>query len=144
MRLDFVQRRKQWEAQLAREAPALHSDSVGEDDDEKEDGDDEGQPWYELPSSNNAMQMSAPSTQQLPLEEEVDQLLQREREELEALLSFMPEEVQEREDDNKSDHLYSDDDDYDALFSELMQQDYMRDSGAHVPAQDQGEAMDMS
>ena len=107
MRLDFVQRQKQWEAEQAREAPQIPSDPPEEEE-------------YDLPtSSGNTMQISAPSTQQPPMpENEVDEVLQREDEELEALLSYMP-----AEGDEQSEHLWSDDDDYDALFSEFLEQD---------------------
>lgn len=136
MRLDFVQRQKQWEAQLAREAPLMPSDPP-EDEEEGEE--------YDLPSSSNAMQVSAPSTQQPTLDYEVDEVEQREREELEALLSYMPaDEHYER--DEQSEHLYSDDDDYDALFSEIIAQDAgWDDQTQQQPAeQDDGEEMDTS
>lgn len=143
MRLDFVQRQKQWEAEQSRQAPQMHFDSPEE---EEEGGDEES---YDLPtSSGHVMQMSAPSTQQLPMlpEDEVDEVLQREDQELEALLSYMP---VDGEGDRHSEHLYSDDDDYDALFSEFMEQDARMEAQGQgqqenvAPSQD-GEAMDMS
>lgn len=143
MRLDFVQRRKQWEAQLAREAPTFSPFEFMDDIPEEVD-----ESWYELPSSSGAMHMSAPSTQQQAapfVEEEAEEVLRREREELEALLSYMPEEQKEGEmDEGRSEHLYSDDDDYDALFSELMEQDAGGGMSGQTAVQEQGEAMDMS
>ena len=142
MRLDFVQRQKQWEAEQARDAPQIPSDPIEEEDEEDD---------YDLPtSSSNAMQMSAPSTQ-LPTipEDEVEALLQRENQELEALLSYMNAEGA-GEGDRQSEHLYSDDDDYDTLFSELMEQDaamggqQQQEDMAPVPPSQDHEAMDMS
>lgn len=138
MRLDFVQRQKQWEAQLAREAPLLLTDSFEDEDDEQDHA------WSKLPSSSNAMQISEPSTQQPQLEDEAEEIARREREEMEALLAYMP---QAMEADQQSEHMYSDDDDYDVLFSELMEQDNGPQcvaSHTGVQPQSQGEAMDMS
>lgn len=138
MRLDFVQRQRQWEAEQARNAPQMPSDPPEEEDED-----------YDLPmSSGNAMQISAPSTQ-MPqlLYDEVEEVLQRENQELEALLSYMP--ADEYDGDQHSEHhLWSDDDDYDALFSELMEQENVqagqpKQNLTPAPSQDY-EAMDMS
>ena len=137
MRLDFVQRQKQWEAEQARAAPQIPSDPPEEEEEEE----------YDLPSSSgNAMQISAPSTTQPIPGDEVDEVLQREDEELEGLLSYMPAGRDDVEDDRHSEHhLWSDDDDYDALFSEFMEQDAMQgqQSLPSEPTQDH-DAMDMS
>ena len=137
MRLDYLQRQKQWEAELAREAPQIPLDLPEDEEDDNEN---------DLPvSSSNAMQISAPSTQQPPSpDDEVDEVLQRENEELEALISYMP----ASEDDRQSEqHLWSDDDDYDALFSEFMERDAMQGQEGNVPATQASQdvdAMDMS
>jgi hypothetical protein len=108
MRLDFMQRQKRWEAQLAREAPPLASDPIVEEDEDDTD----------LPTSSSAMQISS----QQP-EDEVDEVLQREDQELEALLEYMPDNEKKQDDTPSSGNLWSDDDDYDALFSEVMEQE---------------------
>lgn len=138
MRLDFYQRQRQWEAEQALAAPTLPFETTEEEEIE-EDG--------ELPVSSwtgSAMQVSAPSTQYARAsqpEDEVDDVLQRENEELEALLECMP----ENNGDVGSDHFYSDDEDYDALFSELLERDAMGTGQQQAElVVDQDEAMDTS
>ncbi|KAK3722661.1 hypothetical protein LTR37_002231 [Vermiconidia calcicola] len=130
MRLDYMQRQKQWEAELARDAPQTPSDPPQPEDEE------------ELPTSSNAMQIS----QTLP-EDEVDDVLQWENQELEALLSYMPQSETGDANSQPERNLWSDDDDYDALFSEFMEEDEMMMSSGQQnqpqPSQDH-EAMDMS
>lgn len=139
MRLDFVQRQRQWEAELARQAPSLPAERVEDAEDEDES---------ELPTLSDAMQMS--SSAPMP-DEEVDQLLQRENEELEALLAYMPnhERVQEAayNNDARSEHFWSDDDDYDALFSEITDPSDntgQRQTGEAQSHIDDDDAMDLS
>ena len=137
MRLDFYQRQRQWEAEQALSAPALPFDTpdeVGEDEEANE------LPEASASRAGRAMQISAPSTQaqQPMLEDEVDDVLAREDEELAALLEFMPKE------DRRSEHLWSDDEDYDALFFELVEKESAMASEQDAGAPDQGEAMDMS
>lgn len=150
MRLDFVQRQKQWEAELAREAPPMSFDPV----DEEEENDQEQQEHDDdLPGWSDPMRISAPSTQQPWLEDEADEAMQREHAELEALLSYMPADSQwEAQESTFEDleHLYSDGDDYDALLSELVEQEEPLSTNAGPAAQQQqqqlqqGEAMDTS
>lgn len=146
MRLDFMQRRKQWEAEQAREAPFIPSDPPEPEEDE----------YDLLMSSGNAMQFSQPSTQLPALEEVADEFAQMEDREFEALLEFMPgDEEVEQEGGQQSQNLWSDDDDYEELFSELMEQDEGQSHASGVQNQGQGqgqqqtsaqedEAMDMS
>lgn len=147
MRLDFMQRQRQWEAEQAREAPSLSSDPIEE---EEEEG-------SELPSSSgNTVQMSAPPSQQPLPDEEVDEVVQRESEELEALLSYMSTEATEDEIHNErlADHPWSDDDNYDTLFSEFVDENgdtepYDPEAEAPHPhdpqfCYDDDEAMDLS
>lgn len=154
MRLDFVRARRDWEASLARDAPLLPSDAPEPEEEENEDD-------YDLPtfSSGNSMQMSQPSTQpQLPVlkeEEEVDEMAQMEDQELEALLEMMPESLDGSVEDGhgkpQEQNLWSDDgEDYEELFSELMERDDVIASqgqqqglSQHAEPAD-GEAMDMS
>jgi hypothetical protein len=156
MRLEYMRRQKAWEAELASQAPLIPSDPI-EPEDEDVGGQVATQGWAELPgSSENAMQISVPPTQQPLAEDEVDEVLQREDEELEALLSYMPTDGGvvadlNQDDEQRSEHLWSDNDDYDALFSEFMEQDAMasqqvqgQDNEVPVASQGGGEAMDMS
>lgn len=130
MRLDYMQRQRQWEAELAREAPQIPSDPPEEAEEEDSD-------QFDLPrSSGNAMQISSQP------KDEVDDVLQKENEELEALLKFMPD--ADEDDGRQSQNLWSDDDDYDALFSEFMEQDAVTQQQSLASEHQQGEAMDMS
>ncbi|EMC97720.1 hypothetical protein BAUCODRAFT_147761 [Baudoinia panamericana UAMH 10762] len=137
MRLDFMQRQRAWEAEQEREASSLPFDPAEEEGEERE--------AFVLPMSSNAMQISAPASQLRP-EEEVDEVLLREEEEMEALLSLMAKE--EVEGETSSQQLWSDiDDDYDALFSEVMEHDEDRQQqlySAGVVREDGSEAMDVS
>lgn len=145
MRLDFVQRRKQWEAEQARDASFIPSDPPESEEEESE---------YDLPtSSGNAMKLSQASTQLPALEEQADEVAQMEDRELEALLQYMPvgsEESEHGVSGMQSQNLWSDDDDYDELFSELMEQDEGQATGPAPSGHQQQnstqdeEAMDMS
>lgn len=143
MRLDFMRRQRAWEAEQARDAPF----------DEPSEQDDDGGIAEGLPNSSDVMHFSQSSTQ-VPVprqrDDEADELAQLEDQELEALLEYMP-----IDDDNDDDvqrgsgqNLWSDDDDYEELFSELMERDQAQKagpSGEQEAQQDaQGEAMDMS
>lgn len=156
MRLDFVQRQRLWEERLANEAAAMDVLEPPEDE-----GDNVGQEdVYDLPGSSNAMQISAPSTQQrlIPDHEvdvEAEEVAQREQEELEWLVaSYMEpdmydgplgDDVYDQDDADQSQHLYSDDDDYDALFAEIVQQENVAPGvGDDGNNGDDGEAMDIS
>lgn len=131
MRLDFVQHQKQWEADQARSAPQLPSDLI-------EDDDLDLSQMSDLP-----LRDSARSVQSLLPEEEVEEVEHSETLNLEALLTLLPGEAltrggtldqdrirtntnrqpdrqSERQSDPQSEHFGSDDDDFDALFSELM------------------------
>lgn len=147
MRLDFVQRQKQWEAEQARSAPLLPFDPVEEEEAEADAFE------FDFASSSNAMQISAPSTQQP--EQEADDIAQREREELEALLSFLPGEqdfaapqaTTQGNDEQMSEHFGSDDDDYDALFSDFVNEnahDGPETGNQTQVSSGEGDDMDMS
>lgn len=145
MRLDFMQRQRQWEAEQAREAPPLPNETVEEDED-----------MYELPSASSAMHTSAPPSQQPMPDDELDEVLQREDQEIEALLAhYMPGDENETKhttsNEARSDHMWSDDDDYDALFSEYTDQGGYEErmiASAHdpqyAPPDAEDEAMDLS
>lgn len=151
MRLDFVQRQKQWEAEQVRLAPMLPSDTPEEDEEELQAPES---------SNNDAMQLSQFSTQWYATPEEAEEVARRESEELEALLSFLPGEdagmsqpqikyhdyhsyPTEQADEQMSEHFGSDEDDYDTLFSDFI------NAEAHDTAQadansSSGDVMDMS
>ncbi|KAK5138360.1 hypothetical protein LTR08_003421 [Meristemomyces frigidus] len=159
MRLDFVQRQRKWEAEKARAAPRLHGEMIEEDDMED---------IFDFPSATYATSTPATQQQLLP-DDELDTVLQRENEELEALISSMPlvapEEAERTDTEGRreavsgpEEHMWSDDDDYEAMFSDyLMAQSAdatQRKVGEEAPhphdpicapdTPDDGEEMDMS
>lgn len=151
MRLDFVQRQKQWEAEQARTAPLLPSD--GPEEEEEED-------LSPMIFSGNATQTSMSFSQWQATPEEADEIAQMEDEELEALLSFLPGEesaqpqqhnyqpTQDQQgNEHMSEHFGSDDDDYDSLFSDFINAEahgmVEESNGPRVP-ESSGDAMDIS
>jgi hypothetical protein len=152
MRLDFVQRQKKWEAEQARMAHSLPLDAPEEEEDEL---DVEGGNWGLPGSSGNAMQMSS---QWDAIPEEADEVARRESEELEELLSLLPRDAHHQQQlgqhqdyqaqaQRQEDHFGSDDDDYDALFSDFINEEAHGmpegDDNAHT-APNGDDAMDMS
>ena len=157
MRLDFVQRQKQWEAEQARLAPLLPSDAPEEEDEED---------LSHMIFSGNATQTSVSFSQWQATPEEADEIAQMEDEELEALLSFLPGEGndlpqhhnyqpiqgQDQGQDQQgnepmSDHFGSDDDDYDSLFSDFINAEahgMVEESSRTQADASSGDAMDMS
>lgn len=158
MRLDFVQRQKQWEAEQVRSAPLLPSDAPEEEDEED---------LSHMIFSGNATQNSMSFSQWQATPEEADEIAQMEDEELEALLSFLPGEGDElpgqhnyqqskqnqgqgqdqQGNEPMSDHFGSDDDDYDSLFSDLINAEaHGMGEESNGPQADasSGDAMDMS
>lgn len=140
MRLDFMQRQRAWEALQAREAPPIPSDPI-EDEDEEATA-------YDLPSSTDGMQISAPPSQQPPIPDaEAEEAARREQEELDALLQYLPGEEPEMEAemeaderDMRSEHFGSDDDEYEQLFEELMDSEtglpqYRQETASQRPQQ---------
>ena len=130
MRLDFVQRQKKWEAEQARVAHSLPLDAP----EEEEEGLGVEGAWGLPGSSGDAMQMSS---QWDATPEEADEVARRESEELEELLSLLPgdasgsqyqhhQQQQQQEyhqAQRQEDHFGSDDDDYDALFSDFINEE---------------------
>lgn len=124
-------------------AKHLHPSEIPEEPEDEE---------YDLPtSSSNAMQFSQPSTQLPAMEEIADEVAQMEDAELQALLEFMPVDEEDRTDAQVQGNLWSDDDEYDELFSEFMEQDQAsnppqaRDHGTEARGlEEEDEAMDMS
>ena len=153
MRLDFVQRQKQWEAEQARSAPLLPSDAPEEEDEED---------LSHMIYSGDATQTSMSFSQWQATPEEADEIAQMEDEELEALLSFLPGEgndlpqqhnyqpiqdqgqgQDQQGNEPMSDHFGSDDDDYDSLFSDFINAEAHGSNGHQADASG-GDAMDMS
>jgi len=136
MRLDFVQKQKAWEAERARDAPSLPFEMVEEEEDE-----------IFLPTSNsgsNGLQIPSPANQQTLLDDEIDDLIRREVEEVQALLAYIPSTEDEERNDARTDHLWSDDDDYDALFSEMLkQEEHPSQHELHLEPPCFGDEMDM-
>ncbi|GAB7361446.1 hypothetical protein MBLNU230_g1502t1 [Neophaeotheca triangularis] len=137
MRLDFLQRQKQWEAEQARQAPTLKAEDVDEEEDEAM-----GEDTDELPSLS---QMWIGSQRE---EDRAEEIARLEREELDALLDLMPRAREGQGDGN----MWSDDveDEYDGVFEELLKTDEAgRAQEGDVQRDQQGaregdEAMDMS
>jgi hypothetical protein len=157
MRLDFVQRQKKWEAEQAKVAHSLPLDAP----EEEEEGLDVEGAWGLPGSSGDAMQMSS---QWDATPEEADEVARRESEELEELLSLLPgdasgaqyqhqhqhqqqEQNQTHQAQRQEDHFGSDDDDYDALFSDFINEEAhgMPEGGYNTHTAPSGDdAMDMS
>ncbi|KAK4496550.1 hypothetical protein PRZ48_012530 [Zasmidium cellare] len=117
MRLEFVRRRREYEDELARNAP---SPSAEEEE-------------AELPGWGS-MDVSS----QVVPEEEVEEFVRDEEEEMRALLENFPDEEMEEMEGNEN--LWSDDADYDALFSEVLRSEEQGAGGGDGA----GEEMDMS
>jgi hypothetical protein len=138
--MDWMQRQRAWEEAQARSAASqVLEEPAFEEEDEMDEGEYHIPDTMDLPSFSSGgfssqMQMSSQrppvSTAPPPLndEEEIDRLLRDEDEELEMLLSYMPSngagidtgETRRRHEGEDNDSLWSDDADYDALFSEVI------------------------
>lgn len=131
MRHDFLTRQRAWEAAQARNAPSSSEDVYYDDEEEAR-----------LPE---AMELS--STQPPAPEDEVEDFLRDEDQELEALLEFMPEDGDMRDD---GESFWSDDVDYEALFEQVLsQEEGHREQRGSLEERlqgnnDVGEEMDMS
>ncbi|KAF2771233.1 hypothetical protein EJ03DRAFT_325681 [Teratosphaeria nubilosa] len=131
LRLDYMQRQRAWEAQLAREAKVFAPEVDAIEDEEEEE--------YGLPVANgasaSAMEISSQPPRHESQEDEVDEVRRREEEELQAMVEMMEGEGMggqkaEGQGEGQEMNLWSDDDDYDELFSEVMGMETTRDSGA--------------
>lgn len=154
LRAEYLRQRREWEGEMAVMAP------VEQDEADMEDVSG----WDDLPvsSAQSGGVMSVPGTQRDLLdEEEIEEVAGWEDGELDALLEFMPGYMETnttttteeaRSQKGLSEHFGSDDEDFEALFSELMEHDSMSQEqpaqnakGGLVPSgASQGEAMDMS
>ena len=148
LRLDFMQRQKAWEAELERSAPTFLPDLI----EQENEGGFFPEESEDLPAFNSQMQMSSQWPAQHQQEEQVDEFLRDESEEIEALVAYMsrekedPEELRVERTSFASDGLWSDDTDYDAIFSEVLSQEEnpVVWSQRSNPPQMGGEEMDMS
>lgn len=140
MRLDFLQRQRQWEAEQARSAPTITAD---DDDEAMEYGGVE----EELPSLS---QSKVSSQRRMGPEERAEEALRLENQELDALISLMPGQEEGQGQTQGDGNLWSDDDEYDGVFQELLESygvGQASNAGTHHGGrQVQGdyEAMDMS
>lgn len=114
-RLDYLKEKRRWEAEQVRSAPQLHPDFV-----EAEEALE-----YDLPTYSSQMVWDPQSQSNHPPDPEADAILQQENEELEALVALMQEDEirqnnsQEAHDDRSS-AFGSDDDEYDNIFMNLI------------------------
>jgi hypothetical protein len=117
-RLDYLKEKRRWEAEQVRSAPSLHPDFA-----EAEETSD-----YDLPTYSNQMSWHPQSQSEYPLDSEADLVLQQEDEELEALIALMQEDENRRNQqsnsqethDDRSSAFGSDDDEYDSIFMDMI------------------------
>ena len=117
-RLDYLKEKRRWEAEQVRSAPSLHPDFA-----EAEETSD-----YDLPTYTSQMAWDSQSQSEYPLDLEADLVLQQEDEEMEALLALMQEDETRRNQqsnsqdahDDRSSAFGSDDDEYDNIFMNLI------------------------
>ncbi|KAI4720287.1 hypothetical protein E4T48_03415 [Aureobasidium sp. EXF-10727] len=139
-RLDYLKEKRRWEAEQVRSAPSLHPEFA-----EAEEASD-----YDLPTYSSHMTWDPQSQHDYPLDPEADAALQQENEELEALIALMQEDEnrlnqhsnsQEAHDDRSS-AFGSDDDEYDSIFMNLIDETGGAASGPEQQHQD--DEMDLS
>ncbi|KJX92803.1 hypothetical protein TI39_contig5824g00019 [Zymoseptoria brevis] len=144
LRMDFMQRQREWEAAQARSAASLALEESAYEEEQEDDAMDGGEdrmpetvdlPTFSSSGFGSQMQMSsqrrlassAPRLQPQPSDQdEIERLLRDEDEELEMLLSYMPTEgdaQSQHKGGDDGDSLWSEDADYDALFSEVLNQE---------------------
>jgi hypothetical protein len=138
MRLDYVRQQRQWQAEQARAAPIFDYEPEEEEEDYGEEGEALfGNGGSTQNSSDMEMQLPQSSFGAFVREDEIDQVLQMEDEELEALLEHLPmqqyQQTQQQDDGMKAqsqwsaEHFGSDDEDYDVIFSEMLSQSSVAD-----------------
>ncbi|KAG9613933.1 hypothetical protein KCV04_g16676, partial [Aureobasidium melanogenum] len=144
-RLDYLKEKRRWEAEQVRSAPSLHPDFA-----EAEEASE-----YDLPTYSSQMAWDPQSQFEHPLDPEADAILQQENEELEALVALMQEDEncqnqqfnsQEAHDDRSS-VFGSDDDEYDNIFMNLIDETGGAAAGSGHQQQHQptaGDEMDLS
>ncbi|KAF2491086.1 hypothetical protein BU16DRAFT_493850 [Lophium mytilinum] len=133
LRLDFVAEQKRWEAEKAKEAPNAERDL----DDYVSSGWNSGQQ-----TKRSQQQQDADTYVENYREEEADHILEQENRELDALVSSLDESYPEQDDIPQG--FGSDDEDYDALFMDLLssQENQHQSSGSQL--YDDNDAMDIS
>jgi hypothetical protein len=117
-RLDYLKEKRRWEAEQVRSAPQLHPDFA-----EAEETSD-----YDLPTYSNQMSWDPQAQSEHPLDPEADLVQQQEDEELEALIALMQEDENRRNQhsncqeahDDRSSAFGSDDDEYDSIFMDMI------------------------
>ncbi|KAG9691027.1 hypothetical protein KCU95_g8072, partial [Aureobasidium melanogenum] len=117
-RLDYLKEKRRWEAEQVRSAPSLHPEFA-----EAEEASE-----YDLPTYSSEMAWDPQSQSDYPLDPEADAILQQENEELEALVALMQEDENRQNQqfngqeayDDRSSAFGSDDDEYDNIFMNLI------------------------
>jgi hypothetical protein len=117
-RLDYLKEKRRWEAEQVRSAPSLHPDFA-----EAEETSD-----YDLPTYSSQMAWDPQSQSEYPLDSEADLALRQEDEEMEALLAMMQEDENRRVQQSNSQEAHddlssafgSDDDEYDSIFMDMI------------------------
>ncbi|THX75218.1 hypothetical protein D6D04_07515 [Aureobasidium pullulans] len=130
-RLDYLKEKRRWEAEQVRSAPPLYPDLPDAEEDSSE---------YDLPTYNNQMAWDPRSQSDYPLDQEADAILQQENEELEALVALMQEDENRRNQqsdsqdahDDRSSAFGSDDDEYDSIFMDMIDE-----TGGAAPGSEQ-------
>ncbi|KAI5254394.1 hypothetical protein E4T42_02359 [Aureobasidium subglaciale] len=117
-RLDYLKEKRRWEAEQVRSAPPLYPDFS-----EAEETAD-----YDLPTYSSQMAMDPRSQSGFPIDIEADAILRQEDEEMEALMALMQEDENRRTQhfnsqeasDDRSSAFGSDDEEYDNIFMNLI------------------------
>jgi hypothetical protein len=142
-RLDYLKEKRRWEAEQVRSAPSLHPDFT-----EAEETSD-----YDLPTYSNQMSWDPQSHSEYPPDSEADLVLQQEDEELEALVALMQEDENRRNQqansqdahDDRSSAFGSDDDEYDSIFMDMIDETGGATSGTEQQHQHEADdTMDLS
>ncbi|KAF2086064.1 hypothetical protein K490DRAFT_66990 [Saccharata proteae CBS 121410] len=140
LRLDWFSRQKRWEANLARTAPKM--DEPPEEEEEEAIFTD--RPVFSSQQDHHMTSSQPDWSQKSTVEEEVEVVAQQEDQELDALLAMMEEEENKMAAEYDEPQTYgSDDEDYDRIFSDLLNEDQSVRSHEQHPFVDD-DAMDMS
>lgn len=136
-RLDYLKEKRRWEAEQVRSAPQLHPDFAEAEKPLEND----------LPTYSSQMVWDTRSQSDYPLDPEADAILQQENEELEALVALMQEDELRQNNsrethDDRSSAFGSDDDEYDNIFMNLVDETGGAATGSGQHQQNQPSADD--
>ncbi|KAF2809671.1 uncharacterized protein BDZ99DRAFT_463445 [Mytilinidion resinicola] len=133
LRLDFVAEQKRWEAEKAKEAPNAERDL----DDYVSSGWNSGRH-----TSRSQQRQDADANVENYPAEEADHILEQENRELDALISSLNESHPDQDDIPQG--FGSDDDDYDALFMDLLGSQEKQQQNSGSQSYEDNDAMDIS